>query len=63
MPSKTPQQARLMRAAAHDAAFAASVGIQQGVPREFEDADKAKRTAALLRADGKGASHGQQPKP
>lgn len=63
MPSKTPQQARLMRAAAHDPAFAAKVGVPQGVAQEFAEADKAKRTAALLRADAKGASHGQQQKP
>ena len=42
MPSHTPQQARTMRAAAHDPAFAQKVGIPQSVAREFVAADQAK---------------------
>jgi hypothetical protein len=38
-----------MAAAAHDPKFAKKVGVPQGVAREFNQADKAKRTAALLR--------------
>jgi hypothetical protein len=39
MPSKTPKQARTMRAAAHDKAFAKKMGIPQDVAREFTKAD------------------------
>lgn len=42
MPSKSPKQARTMRAAAHDPDFAARMGIPQDVAREFEAADEAK---------------------
>ena len=40
MPSKSPKQARTMRAAAHNPAFAKKVGIPQTVAREFEAADE-----------------------
>lgn len=47
MPSKSPKQARTMRAAAHDPSFAKKVGIAQKVAKEFVAADqgagKAKR--------------------
>ncbi len=43
MPSKTPKQARTMRAAAHDPKFAKKLGIPQKVAREFVAADKAKK--------------------
>lgn len=47
MPSKTPKQARTMRAAAHDPAFAKRVGIPVRVAKEFVEADKhAKRKPA-----------------
>jgi len=42
MPSHSPKQARTMRAAAHDPAFAKKVGIPQPVAREFVAADQAK---------------------
>lgn len=42
MPSKTPKQARTMRAAAHDPKFAKKLGIPQKVAREFVAADKKK---------------------
>lgn len=41
-PSKTPKQARTMRAAAHDPAFASKMKIPQKVARDFTKADKAK---------------------
>lgn len=44
MPSKTPKQARTMRAAAHNPEFAAKVGIPQKVAREFERADERKES-------------------
>ncbi len=40
MPSKSPKQARMMRAAAHDKKFAKKVGIPQKVAREFVQADR-----------------------
>ena len=40
MPSKSPKQARLMAAAAHNRAFAKKVGVPQRVAREFNQADK-----------------------
>ncbi len=39
MPSKTPAQARLMAAAAHDEKFAKKVGVPQDVAKEFNRAD------------------------
>lgn len=42
MPSKTPKQARTMRAAAHDPSFAKKLGIPQKVAKEFVAADKAR---------------------
>lgn len=46
MPSKSPAQARTMRAAAHDEKFADKLGIPQKVAREFENADERKKHAA-----------------
>lgn len=43
MPSKSEKQARLMRAAAHDPAFAKKVGVPVKVAKEFVAADKAKK--------------------
>lgn len=40
MPSKSEKQARTMRAAAHDPAFAKKVHIPQKVAKEFVAADK-----------------------
>lgn len=42
MPSKTKKQARTMRAAAHDPAFAKRMEIPQKVAREYVKADKGK---------------------
>ena len=42
MPSKSPKQARTMRAAAHDPRFAKKLGIPQKVAREYVAADKRK---------------------
>ena len=51
MPSKSPEQKKLMRAVAHNAEFAAKVGIPQSVGREFYEADKrkARRESMTLR--------------
>ena len=43
MPSKSAKQAKLMRAAAHNSAFAKKVGMPQKVAKEFVAADKRKK--------------------
>lgn len=43
MPSKSPAQARLMRAAAHNPKFAKQAGVPQKVAKEFVAADKRKK--------------------
>ena len=42
MPSKSPAQAHLMQAVAHNPEFAKKVGIPQSVGQDFAAADKAK---------------------
>lgn len=44
MPSKSAAQARLMAAAAHNAAFAKKAGVPQSVAREFNAADAKRKT-------------------
>ena len=44
MPSKTPKQKRTMAAAAHDPKFAKKLGIPQSVAKDFNQADKNKRS-------------------
>lgn len=39
MPSKSPAQARLMAAAAHNPAFAKKVGVSRKVAKDFNRAD------------------------
>ena len=48
MVSKSPRQARMMAAAAHDPAFARKVGVPMKVARDFNQADKG--TKLLSRA-------------
>lgn len=40
MPSKSPAQARMMAAVAHNPAFAKKVGVPQSVGKDFNAADK-----------------------
>jgi hypothetical protein len=40
MPSKTPKQAKTMRAAAHNPKFAKKVGIPQSVAQDFTASDQ-----------------------
>lgn len=40
MPSKSPKQARLMRAAAHDPKIAKKAGVPQKVARKYVVADR-----------------------
>lgn len=42
MPSKTPKQAKFMRAVAHNPKFAKKAGVPQSVGKKFEAADKKK---------------------
>jgi len=53
MPSKSPAQARLMAAAAHDPAFAKRAGVPQSVAKEFNRADKGLRLAEAMKAYAK----------
>ena len=46
MPSKSPAQARLMAAAAHNPKFAKKVGVPRAIASEFNKADKG---GAMLR--------------
>ena len=48
MPSRSKAQERTMAAAAHNPDFAKKMGIPMGVAQDFNQADKAKKTAALL---------------
>lgn len=61
MPSKSPAQARLMAAAAHDPTFAAKAGVPQSVAREFNDADRGRqrKLAGALRAQDAGKTRNQ----
>lgn len=52
MPSKTPAQARLMAAAAHDPKIAKKAGVPQTVAKEFNQHDK-KMLSKALRNHGK----------
>jgi hypothetical protein len=52
MPSKTPAQARLMAAAAHNPAFAKRTGVPPSVAKEFNQADA---KTGILRKKKKGA--------
>jgi hypothetical protein len=47
MPSKSKAQANMMRAAAHNPAFAKKVGVPQSVAKEFADADDKRGTKKL----------------
>jgi len=48
MPSKSEAQKRMMAAAAHNPEFAKKIGIPVSVAKDFNEADKAKKTATLL---------------
>jgi len=50
MPSKSPAQKRMMAAAAHNPKFAKKVGVPVSVAKDFNQADKQRATAALLRS-------------
>ena len=47
MPSKSPEQKRLMQAVAHSPKFAKKVGIPQSVGKEFAAADKQRKGGGL----------------
>ena len=56
MPSKSPAQARMMAAAAHDKGFARRAGVPQAVAKDFNRADKGGK---MLRKK-KGKSNGSK---
>jgi hypothetical protein len=43
MPSKSPEQARMMAAAAHDPEFAKKIGVPVKVAKEYNQEDKGGR--------------------
>jgi len=49
MPSSSPDQARLMAAAAHDPKFAKRVGVPVSVAKDFNQADKGKKLAEAMK--------------
>lgn len=49
MPSKSPAQARLMAAVAHNPDFAKKVGVPQSVGKEFNNADKQRRMLSAMK--------------
>lgn len=57
MPSKSPAQARLMAAAAHDPGFAKKVGVPTRVAKEFNSADAGK--GIIKRKKKKRPSHAE----
>ena len=48
MPSTSEKQKHFMAAAAHNPKFAKEAGIPASVAKDYNEADKAKKTAALL---------------
>jgi hypothetical protein len=48
MPSTSEKQKHFMAAAAHNPKFAKEAGIPVSVAKDYNEADKAKKTAALL---------------
>jgi len=50
MPSKSPAQAHLMRAVAHNPQFARKIGVPQSVGKEFAAADKRKAMVKALKS-------------
>ena len=54
MPSKSPEQKRLMQAVAHSPKFAKKVGIPQAVGKEFAAADKKMKGGGVSLAVGRG---------
>lgn len=46
MPSKSPEQRRLMQAAAHNSSFAKKVGVPQSTAKEFNEADETPKLEA-----------------
>lgn len=49
MPSTSPEQARLMAAAAHDPKVAKKAGVPVAVAREYNQADKGKKLAEAMK--------------
>jgi len=58
MPSKTPEQARLMRAVANNPSFAKKVGIPQSVGEKFASADKRSKSSTRAKINRPDTRHG-----
>lgn len=52
MPSRSPAQARMMAAAAHDPAFAKKVGVPVSVAEDFNRADKGRGLLSKAMSNG-----------
>jgi len=53
MPSKSPAQARMMAATAHDPKFAKKVGVSSGVAKEYNKADTGTKMLSRAMKSGK----------
>jgi hypothetical protein len=53
MPSKSPKQARLMAASAHDPKFAKKVGVPSSVAKEYNKADTGTKMLSRAMKSGK----------
>ena len=53
MPSKSPAQARLMAASAHDPKFAKKVGVPSSVAKEYNQADTGTKMLSRAMRSGK----------
>lgn len=53
MPSKSPAQARLMAASAHDPKFAKKVGVPSSVAKEYNKADTGTKMLSRAMKSGK----------
>lgn len=61
MPSKSPAQARLMAAAAHDPKFAKKAGVPVSVAKDFNQADKGGKMLHKAMAGKHYESHKHEP--
>lgn len=61
MPSKSPAQARLMAAAAHDPKFAKKAGVPVSVAKDFNQADKGGKMLHKAMSEKHYASHKHEP--
>jgi hypothetical protein len=63
MPSKSPEQRRMMRAVANNPAFAKKVGVPTSVGKEFVRADKVKGYSTKAKVNRPDTAHGKMDMP